>query len=323
MSDSDSDASMPGLVSNSESEDDSSDDDRPDEPAEYLSQDAEDPDEARPEGPTGVVEGLESRPELNGVRVELLDFNPDRGRWVVREVGDGWRRRGEAAPWGVGSATSVARTKVRIDDGPSLDRADMMRERAEIGAREAAASREAREEREVAELPFAEPEPEPEETAADAAAEAEREAERKRRKAERKKEQQRRARERKRLEQQALDKENAEGQISPTIPDLAPGERMERAEKLTNVALADWTTEQAAEWASLIEFDAPKEVCTARLQLLLEAFQEGIDGCELRTMSEKRLSRMLDRAPKRAESADGTVSIHTQSAVACDFLGAV
>ena len=296
MSDSDSDASMPGLVSNSESDDDSSEADEP-----FLSQDAEDAEEvgdpeagpAEPAGPTGVVEGLESRPELNGVRVELLGFNADRGRWVVREIGDGWRRRGESSPWGGASATSVARAKVRIDDGPSLDRADMIRRQEEEGAREAAA-------REAAELPFSAPEPEPEEAAAEAAAEAERE--RKRKKAERKKEQQRRARERKRLEQQ--DKQQAEGGLSPTIPELAPRERMERVEQLTNVALSEWKSEQAAEWASLIEFDALKEdVRVARLQLLLLAFQEeAIDGDELRTMSEKRLRRMLERAPKRVES---------------------
>ena len=101
-SDSDSDGSMPGLISNSDSSDEtdaSSDDEpwpRPDEPAAQPAAAAQEPQREEPEpepeptnpdAPVATVHDIRARPEMNGRRVEAISFDAEKGRYRVREVG--------------------------------------------------------------------------------------------------------------------------------------------------------------------------------------------------------------------------------------------
>jgi len=302
-SDSDSDGSMPGLISNSDSSDESdasSDDEpwpRPDEPAAQPAAAAQpqreepepepEPEPTNPDAPVATVHDIRARPEMNGRRVEAISFDAEKGRYRVREVGDVWRRNGEAAPWGADRIVMVRPDNLGFE-GMAAAHAAAMRSAAEAAhrgaAQEAPGSQDA-------------------ESGSDADQEeeeqAEREAQKKKRARERKKEQQRRARERKRLAAEQAKR------MEP-IEELTAREKMQKlAELMSGGAVATWSVDDATDWVKYIDLDLGDGPSDALVRVLAAFVEEEIDGEELTSMSRKRLQKMLIRAGVVAEQAEG------------------
>ncbi len=302
MSESESDDSMPELVSNSESESDSDLEDLDQERVfsdnvsdfEEEDDDAELLEAAAREGKIiAEVHSIQSRQEVNGRKVALQSFHAERGRFTVVEIGRAWERAGEQKPW----TGRVLPEKLRLE-GEQIARADEMRRAAEAAAAAAAAA--------AQQEPEPEPDPEREAEAARERAEAEqRETEKKERKKARKKEQQRRARERKREEQAAA---SAASELPP-IEELTARERMEKLELVTELPLTEWNADRVDQWVRLIELDAAPAARAVLLMAVLRAFaDEEIDGMELRTMSSKRLRHMLTRQQMPDNDLEQTAS---------------
>jgi len=83
-----------------------------------------------PSAPLGTVLGLRTTPEMNGRRVMAMSFNPDSGRYRVVEVGEEWRRQGEARPWGSKRMTMIRPENLSFE-GIAATHATAMRTSAE------------------------------------------------------------------------------------------------------------------------------------------------------------------------------------------------
>ena len=83
-----------------------------------------------PTAPLGTVLGLRTTPEMNGRRVMAVSFNPDSGRYRVVEVGEEWRRQGEARPWGSKRMTMIRPENLSFE-GIAATHATAMRTSAE------------------------------------------------------------------------------------------------------------------------------------------------------------------------------------------------
>ena len=303
-SDSDSDGSMPGLISNSDSSDESdasSDDEpwpRPDEPAAQPAAAAQpqreepepepEPEPTNPDAPVATVHDIRARPEMNGRRVEAISFDAEKGRYRVREVGDVWRRNGEAAPWGADRIVMVRPDNLGFE-GMAAAHAAAMRSAAEAAHRGAAQEAPGSQDAESGSDADQEEEQE----------QAEREAQKKKRVRERKKEQQRRARERKRLAAEQAKR------MEP-IEELTAREKMQKlAELMSGGAVATWSVDDATDWVKYIDLDLGDGPSDALVRVLAAFVEEEIDGEELTSMSRKRLQKMLVRAGIVAEQAEG------------------